>query len=236
MLLWSPWCGGFRGGPIAGPAGPQTHCSPAPPGAFPGKREFCHLSAAGAASSPSRHRSVWERPPAKRQAINADSSSLGGFLIATSKTLHEKAAETGAFLAESAQAGRRAFSARTGRPGLPACSPPLVLISEDGKAGVPESRLYQSAPSQQKTAHKFLIENLSHVLKKCGDCQLLGKEDPAHTHTHAAGSQPAGWYFMKVPSRALGVRYVALQKLARLKAEVKYPSSENRNSSSASSQ
>lgn len=77
-----------------GQAGSRPHCSPAPPGAFPGKREFCHLSAAGAASSPSRRRSVWERLPAKRQAINADSLPRGGFLIASFRTLREKAAET----------------------------------------------------------------------------------------------------------------------------------------------
>ncbi|XP_031955806.1 nascent polypeptide-associated complex subunit alpha, muscle-specific form-like [Corvus moneduloides] len=62
--------------PASGAGGLTAHCSPAPPGAFPGKREFCHLSAAGAASSPSRRRSVWERLPAKRQAINADSLDL----------------------------------------------------------------------------------------------------------------------------------------------------------------
>lgn len=77
-----------------GHAGSRPRCSPAPPGAFPGKREFCPLSAAGAASSPSRRRSVWERLPAKRQAINADSLPRGGFLIASFRTLLEKAAET----------------------------------------------------------------------------------------------------------------------------------------------
>lgn len=119
----SPRRGGSRGGPgAAGPGGPRGPAAPPqPPGAFPVERELCHLSAAGAASSPSRRRSVWERLPAKRQAINADSSPRGGFLIATSKTLREKAAETRAFLAESAQAAGRARSIQRQRSNGAAC-------------------------------------------------------------------------------------------------------------------
>lgn len=81
--------------PASGPGGLLAPLLPRTSRRLPGrKREFRHLSAAGAASSPSRRRSVWERLPAKRQAINADSLPRGGFLIASFRTLREKAAET----------------------------------------------------------------------------------------------------------------------------------------------
>lgn len=82
---------------------------------------------------------MWERLPAKRQAINPDSSPWGEFLIATFGTLREKVAEmlrvAKGFLAESVQAAKRGSeysgSARAGLPVFRRCCLSLKMEKQE---------------------------------------------------------------------------------------------------------